>query len=304
MTTSRDPAPSAPLRGRVTADGSSGYAAEPGRYHLYLAWSCPWAQRPAIARGLKGLTDVISLSYVDDDFDERGWAFGERRGPDPVNGFAFLAEAYEATVPGYTGSVSVPALWDRATGRLTSNDYTDITRDIELEFDAWGDPSVRLYPEEHRDEIDALNAHLHATVNGAAWEVAMTESPQEYQAARARVVAALEGLDARLAGSRYLFGDAITDSDLWLWPSLVRFDLLDNPLGKISERGLPDFPHLWDYARDLYRLPAFRDTTDFPSYRRDRSALRRGGFPRIEVEPPGEEWAELWEPPGGLRGGR
>ena len=106
------------FQGRITADGSSGYQAEPGRYHLYISWGCPWAQRTAIVRKLMGLEDVVSLSYVDDVRDGRGWAFRERRGPDPVNGFRFLAEAYEATEPGYDGHVSVPALWDRQTSRL------------------------------------------------------------------------------------------------------------------------------------------------------------------------------------------
>jgi glutathione S-transferase/putative glutathione S-transferase len=111
------------FRGRITADGSSGYRAEPGRYHLYIAWGCPWAQRTAIVRKLKGLEDVVSLSYVDDQRDGRGWAFRERRGADPVNGFTLLADAYQATEPGYDGHVSVPVLWDRETGKVVSNNF-------------------------------------------------------------------------------------------------------------------------------------------------------------------------------------
>src|SRR5450759_5028102 len=105
--------PRYPFRGRITADGSSGYRAEPGRYHLYISWGCPWAQRTAIVRKLKGLADVVSLSFVDDERDGRGWAFRASRGPDPVNGFTLLAQAYEATEPGFTGHISVPVLWDR-----------------------------------------------------------------------------------------------------------------------------------------------------------------------------------------------
>ncbi|MGC1284645.1 MAG: glutathione S-transferase, partial [Streptosporangiaceae bacterium] len=125
------------FRGRITADGSSGYRAEPGRYHLYIAWGCPWAQRTAIVRKLKGLEDVVSLSYVDDERDGRGWAFRERRGADPVNGFTLLADAYQATEPGYDGHVSVPVLWDRETGKVVSNNFPDITIDLGTQFGAW-----------------------------------------------------------------------------------------------------------------------------------------------------------------------
>ena len=132
------------FRGRITADGSSGYRAEPGRYHLYIAWGCPWAQRTAIVRKLKGLEDVVSLSYVDDQRDGRGWAFRERRGADPVNGFTLLAEAYQATEPGYDGHVSVPVLWDRETGKVVSNNFPDITIDLGTQFGAWASAAPAL----------------------------------------------------------------------------------------------------------------------------------------------------------------
>ena len=122
------------FQGRITADGSSGFPAEPGRYHLYISWGCPWAQRTAIVRKLMRLDDVVSLSYVDDERDGRGWAFRERRGADPVNGFTFLTQAYEATEPGYDGHVSVPVLWDRVTGKVVSNNFPDITIDLGTAF--------------------------------------------------------------------------------------------------------------------------------------------------------------------------
>ncbi len=134
------------FQGRITADGSSGYPAEPGRYHLYISWGCPWAQRTAIVRKLMGLQDVVSLSYVDDRRDGRGWAFRERRGPDPVNGFRFLAEAYETTEPGYDGHVSVPVLWDRQTRRVVSNNFPDITIDLGTQFGRLGGSRARPVP--------------------------------------------------------------------------------------------------------------------------------------------------------------
>ncbi|BCJ61869.1 glutathione S-transferase C-terminal domain-containing protein [Micromonospora endophytica] len=276
----------------VTADGASGLRADPERYHLYLSWSCPWAQRTAIIRSLKGLHDVVSLSYVDDERDARGWVFRERRGLDPVNGFTHLAEAYEATVPGYPGPYPVPVLWDRETHQIVSNDDASIGYDLATAFDAWGDPAVELYPQQLRTDVARLTALLETNLSGCAYTVAQTTTQPGYEAARRRVIGVLDRLDERLTDRRFLFGDSITGADVCLWPTLVRFDLLDNPLGKISERGLTGFPNLWAYARDLYQLPAFRDTTDFDSYRRDRSAIRAHGPERIVVDPVDLDWSQ------------
>ena len=279
---------------RITADGGSGYRAEPGRYHLYIAWGCPWAQRTAIVRQLMGLADVISLSYVDDVRDGRGWAFRERRGADPVNGFRFLAEAYEATEPGYDGHVSVPALWDRQAGRLVSNNFPDITIDLGTQFGRWADPGVDLYPWSLRAEIDALNERIYQTVNNGTYNVAGATTEADYERLRQLLIGSLEFLDSRLAGSRFLFGGGITEADVRLWPTLARFDLSYNPLGKISERPLTSYPNLWGYARDLYQHPAFRETTDFGAFGR----LAEGPRPsfvndapwRIDVEPVPADW--------------
>ncbi|MFI6787711.1 glutathione S-transferase C-terminal domain-containing protein [Nonomuraea sp. NPDC050383] len=277
-----------PFQDRVTADGSSGYRAEPGRYHLYVAWVCPWAQRAAIARKLAGLEDVVSLSYVDDDRDGRGWAFRERRGPDPVNGFTLLEQAYEATEPGYRGHISVPVLWDRRTGRIVSNHFPDITLDLGTQFREWADPSVDLYPEDRREEIDALNEEILQEVNHAPGRVAAAGTQDEYEESRHRAVAALERLEERLATRRFLLGDRITEADVRLWPTLARFDLLHNPQARISERALTDFPALWGYARDLYQRPAFRETTDFATIRTSSSG--GDGLVRIAVEPVEADW--------------
>ncbi|REE94797.1 glutathione S-transferase C-terminal domain-containing protein [Thermomonospora umbrina] len=283
--------PRYPFQGRVTADGSSGFRAEPGRYHLYLAWVCPWAQRTAIVRALKGLQDVVTLSYVDDERDGRGWAFRERRGPDPVNGFAFLQEAYEATEPGFPGHLSVPVLWDRVTGSIVSNHFPDITLDLGTAFDAWGDPDVRLYPEELRAEIDELNAYVYDNVNNGPYQVAAAATQADHDLWRERMVLALERLDTRLAERRYLLGDAVTEADVRLWPTLVRFDLLYNPMSGVSERPLTDYPHLWPYARDLYRIPAFRDSTDFSTFRVPRPGFVNDDVKRLDIAPRAADWA-------------
>src|ERR1022692_730325 len=156
-----------PFQGRITADGSSGYPAEPGRYHLDISWACPWAQRTAIVRKLMGLEEVISLSAVDPVRDGRGWAFraGRGHGLDPVNSFALLREAYEATEPGYDGHISVPVLWDRVTKRIVSNNFPDITIDLETQFGAWASGAADLYPEALRPAIDSINALVYENVN-------------------------------------------------------------------------------------------------------------------------------------------
>jgi glutathionyl-hydroquinone reductase len=287
--------PRYPFRGRITADGSSGYRAEPGRYHLYISWGCPWAQRTAIVRKLAGLEDVVSLSYTDDERDGRGWAFRARRGPDPVNGFTLLAEAYESSEPGFSGHVSVPVLWDRQTAAIVSNNFPDITIDLGTAFGEWADPSsADLYPAALRAEIDALNERVYETVNDGTYRVAGATTEQDYTVLRYRLIGTLEYLEERLATSRYLFGPAVTESDVRLWPTLARFDTGYNPLAKISERRLVDLPVLWAYARDLYRLPAFRDTTDFSSFARFGSGptpsfLNDAGW-RIAVTPFQGDW--------------
>jgi glutathione S-transferase/putative glutathione S-transferase len=286
--------PRYPFRGRITAGGSSDYPAEPGRYHLYISWGCPWAQRTAIVRRLKGLEDVVSLSYVDDERDGRGWAFRAARGPDPVNGFTLLAQAYDATEPGFSGHVSVPVLWDRQAGAIVSNNFPDITIDLGTQFDRWGDASVDLYPAALRADIDALNERVYQTVNDGTYRVAGATTEPDYQRLRHALIATLDDLDGRLADRRYLFGETVTEADVRLWPTLARFDVGYNPMAKISERRLTEFPVLWAYARDLYRLPAFRQTTDFSALARmgsgDRPSFLNDADWRIPVAQYQADW--------------
>jgi glutathionyl-hydroquinone reductase len=262
--------PAYPFQRRITADGSSGYLAEPGRYHLYISWACPWATRAAIVRKLLGLEDVISLSAVDPLRDGRGWAF--REGPgyslDPVNGFALLREAYQATEPGYDGHISVPVLWDRQTGRIVSNNFPDITIDLETQFGAWSDGSHDLYPAAQRDEIDAINAVVYETVNNGVYRAGFATTQQAYHDAVIRLFASFDDLEQRLEGQRFLLGDAITEADVRLWVTLARFDMVYYSHFKCNLRRLTDYPRLWAYARRLYSLPAFRESTNFDHIKR------------------------------------
>jgi putative glutathione S-transferase len=254
-----------PIGGRISSDGSSPFRAEAGRYHLYYSSYCPWAQRPMIALKLRGLDGVVTSSAVDPVRDGRGWAFREGRGhgPDPVNGFPLLRDAYLATDPAFDGHVSVPALWDRATNQLVSNHYATMTVDLETQFADCADPAVDLLPEAHRDEIHATNTEIVQTLATAAYAAMAVGTQEQYDAVSDRVYTALEAFDTRLAGRRFLVGDGITDADLLLYVQLVRFDVVAVPLGRLTRRRLVDHTHLWAYARDLYQRPAFRDTTDF-----------------------------------------
>jgi putative glutathione S-transferase len=259
-----------PFRGRITADGSSGYQAEPGRYHLYISWACPWAHRSAIVRRLLGLEEIISLSAVDPVRDGRGWAFREGDGYalDPVNGFSLLREAYEATEPGYDGHISVPVLWDRQRGRIVSNNFPDITIDLGTQFGEWADPAVQLYPPPLRDEIDAINELVYATVNNGVYRSGFAGRQQQYHEAVSQVFATLDQMEARLGSRRYLLGDAITEADVRLWVTLARFDSVYYSHFKCNIKRLTDYPNLWAYARELYARPAFRETTNFDHIKR------------------------------------
>ncbi len=259
------------IRDRVTADGSSGFKAKPGRYHLYVSLACPWAHRSVIVRKLLGLEEVISLSVVDPIRDERGWAFreGSGYGPDPVNGFQFLSEAYYRTRPDFIGRFTVPCLWDRVTGRLVSNNYPDLTIDMETQFTAFHRPgALDLYPEELRSEIDALNAVIYKDVNDGVYKAGFATTQTAYEAAVVALFARLDELEERLTTRRYLMGDQITEADIRLFTTLVRFDAVYVGHFKCNLRRLIDYPNLWGYARDVYQYQGIGDTVNFDHIKR------------------------------------
>ena len=256
--------------GRITADGSSGYRAEPGRYHLYVSLACPWAHRAIVVRELLGLQDVISMSVVDPIRDERGWAF--RDGPghslDPVSGFQFLSEAYLATDPDYEGRYTVPCLWDRQTNRLVSNQFWNITIDFETQFGAFSNKSEDLYPESLRAEIDRINEEIYVDVNNGVYQAGFATTQVAYEEAFDALFARLDWLEDLLSTQRYLLGNQLTEADIRLWPTLVRFDAVYVGHFKCNLRRLVDYPNLWAYARDLYQRPAFGKTVNFDHIKR------------------------------------
>jgi putative glutathione S-transferase len=259
------------IRDRITADGSSGFRAEPGRYHLYVSLACPWAHRAVIVRRLLGLEDVISMSVVDPIRDERGWAFrdGPGHSADPVNGFALLSEAYLATDPGYTGRYTVPCIWDRLTHRLVTNNFPDITIDFETQFTAYHRPGAPdLYPLHLRPEIDAIDELIYHDVNNGVYKAGFATTQTAYEEAFDALFARLDWLEERLARRRFLVGDQITEADIRLFTTLVRFDAVYYGHFKCNLRRLVDYPNLWAYARDLYQRPGFGETVNYDHIKR------------------------------------
>ena len=266
----------------VTADGSAGYAAEPGRYHLYVSYACPWAHRTVIVRMLKGLEDVVTMSVVDPVRDERGWRFGEGRGhgPDPVNGFGFLSEAYTATQADYGGRVTVPVLWDRRTRRIVNNESSEIIRMLDGAFEAWSQTATDLYPAQLRAEIDEINDRVYRDVNNGVYRCGFATTQEAYEQAFERLFAGLDWLDGLLAGRRYLVGDRLTEADWRLFTTLVRFDAVYVGHFKCNLRRIADYPNLAGYLRELYQRPGIADTVDFDHIKRHYYCSHRDLNPR------------------------
>ncbi|MDH5739284.1 MAG: glutathione S-transferase family protein [Nitrospira sp.] len=249
----------------VTADGSSGYPAESGRYHLYVSWACPWAHRTIIVRKLKKLESVIGMTVVDPIRDERGWAFrgGSGHSLDSINGFQYLHQAYTATDPSYVGRITVPVLWDCAAKRIVTNSDDDLMRIFNVEFNRFTDSPIDLYPDKLRQEIDELNWFIYENVNDGVYRAGFATSQHAYERAARRLFAALDQLDARLATRRYLFGPEIVETDWKLFVTLVRFDVVYYGHFKCNLRRIADYPNLFGYLKDLYQTDGIVDTVNF-----------------------------------------
>jgi glutathionyl-hydroquinone reductase len=254
----------------VTSDGSSGYPAEAGRYHLYVSLACPWAHRTILVRKLKKLEESISMTVVDPIRDERGWAFrpGPGHSEDPVNGFHFLSEAYQASDPDYDARVTVPVLWDKKTGRIVSNADDDIMRMLNREFDAFADKKLDLYPEALREEIDQLNDRIYARVNNGVYEAGFASTQKAYERSVWNLFQTLDELDELLGKKRYLTGNTLTEADWRLFPTLIRFDPVYYFHFKCNLRPLREYPHLNGYVKELYQWDGVAQTVDFDHIKR------------------------------------
>ena len=258
------------FRNWVTQDGSpgpsgeGGFKAEPGRYHLYVSYACPWANRTLIFRALKGLNDVISVSVVHPLLESQGWSFDDYPDAtgDQINSFSYLREAYAASASHYHGSITVPVLWDKQQHTIVSNESSEIIRMLNSAFEEYSNSDVDYYPAALREEIDAINEVVYDNVNNGVYRTGFATTQAAYESAYDRLFNTLDDLEQRLASQRYLVGDQITEADWRLFPTLARFDAVYYNHFKTNKKRLIDYPNLWGYTRELYQIPGVAETVN------------------------------------------
>ena len=263
---------------RITADGRDGWPVEAGRYRLVVSRACPWASRAVISRRLLGLEEALSMAIADPVQDDRSWRVTlDPEGRDPVLGIRYLSEAYDRRESEYPGGVSVPAVVDVPSGKLVTNDYQRLTLDLATEWRDLHRPGAPdLYPERLRDEIDTVMAEVYEDVNNGVYRTGFAREQDEYEEACAGVFRRLELLTPRLARQRYLVGDTITEADIRLFTTLVRFDAVYHGHFKCNRWKLAENQVLWAYVRDLFQTPGFGDTVDFDHIKRHYYQVHTG----------------------------
>jgi putative glutathione S-transferase len=252
------------FRDWVSADGSSGFEAAPGRYHLTVSLACPWAHRTLIFRKLKGLEAAVSVAVVHWHMSAQGWEF--RAGPgatgDPLLGASHLHQIYTAAKADYSGRVTVPVLWDKQQGTIVSNESAEIIRMLNGAFEAWAEPGIDFYPAALRAEIDQVNETVYHDVNNGVYKAGFATTQEAYEQAFDRLFDTLDELERRLGKQRYLVGGRLTEADWRLFTTLVRFDPVYVGHFKCNKRRLIDYPNLWAYTRELYQVPGVAETVD------------------------------------------
>jgi len=262
------------FRNWVTRDGSpgptgeGGFAAEPGRYHLYVSYACPWAHRTLIFRALKGLQDIISVSVVHPLMPAESWVFGDYPGAteDHVNKADYLYENYLRANPDFKGLVTVPMLWDKKGQTIVNNESSEIIRMLNFAFDAFSNDSgkadVDFYPEALHKEIDAINDVVYESINNGVYRAGFARTQEAYNTAYERLFSTMDELEERLSKQRYLVGSQITEADWRLFTTLVRFDPVYYNHFKTNKKRLMDYPNLWAYTRELYQVPGVAETVN------------------------------------------
>jgi putative glutathione S-transferase len=256
------------LRNWITADGSAGptgrggFRAESGRYHLYVGFACPWAHRTLILRKLKGLEPLIGISAVNSFMGDQGWTFapGPETIPDTVNGVERVYELYTLADSHYSGRATIPILWDKTQRTIVSNESAEIVRMLNSAFDRVGANGNDYYPRELRAEIDEVNALIYPNLNNGVYRAGFATTQEAYEEAATAVFTTLDTLEARLATRRYLTGQRLTEADVRLFTTLIRFDPVYHGHFKCNRRRIVDYPNLWGFVRDLYQLPGIAET--------------------------------------------
>jgi len=268
--------PTPVFRNFVTRDGNpgpsgrGGFAAEPGRYHLYVSLACPWAHRTLIFRALKKLEPVISVSITQPLYGKTGWEFGSAATgtQDDVNGKSTLAEIYLIADPQYTGRVSVPVLWDKQQRTIVNNESSEIIRMLNSAFDACTEVRADYYPVALRGEIDAINEIIYPNINNGVYRAGFATTQEAYEEAACGIFETLDKLEARLSRQRYLVGAQTTEADWRLFTTLVRFDSVYYSHFKCNLRRIADYPNLWNYTRELYQMPGIAETVSIDQIKR------------------------------------
>jgi putative glutathione S-transferase len=253
------------FRNKITADGSSGFPAAAGRYHLYVSLACPWAHRTIILRKLKKLDAIISMSIVSPDMLDKGWSFET---PEPLHGAQYLYEIYARAKPDYTGRVTVPVLWDKETKTIVNNESADIIRMFESEFDEWADNSIDFYPAHLRGEIDAFNELLYHNVNNGVYKAGFARDQAAYEDAVKNLFSMLDEIEQTLYDRNYLFGSKITEADIRLFTTAIRFDLVYYSHFKCNIRQIRDYPNLQGWLKEMYQTPGITETVDLAQIKR------------------------------------
>jgi putative glutathione S-transferase len=258
------------FRDRVTADGSSGFKAAAGRYHLYVSLGCPWAHRTLIMRELKGLHQAISVSIVDAIMSDKGWMFSEAPGaiPDTVNHAQYLQEIYLKANPQFTGRITVPVLWDKQTQTIVNNESREIIRMFDVEFAEWATQNLDLYPQPLQQKIDQTIDALYLPINVGVYRAGFATSQAAYEAAVTELFEHLDRWESVLSQQRYLCGDQLTEADICLFVTLYRFDSVYYGHFKCNLRRIVDYPNLWNYLKDLYQRTQFKATCNLDFIKR------------------------------------
>ena len=265
------------FRNWITPDGSAGptgaggFKAEAGRYHLYVALICPWASRTLIARKLKGLEYAISVSVVEPALTDQGWRFGDYPGstPDHLNGFTYMHEVYTKVEPRMNGRATVPVLWDKMNETIVNNESADILRMLDSGFGSLASDAVDLYPADLAADIDALNDEIYPSLNNGVYRAGFATTQVAYEEAYHDVFAMLDTLENRLAGQGpFLFGNRLTETDIRLFVTLVRFDAAYHGLFKTNKKRIVEYPHLQAHLQAMLAIPGVRETVNIDHIKR------------------------------------
>jgi len=256
----------------IRADGSTEFRPEPGRYHLYVSYACPWAHRTLIVRKLKGLEQAITFDVVDPFLPSEGWTFEKNVAgatDDSVNGFRLLREVYLKSRPDFRGTITVPVLFDKKTGVIVNNESSEIIRMLNGEFQDLADrPELDLYPESLRERVDSLNDWIYPQINNGVYQAGFAQKQTAYDRAVNGLFDALDRVEGILGKSRYLCGEDLTEADVRLFTTLVRFDAVYVTHFKCNVRRIVDYPNLWRYTRDIYQIPGVAETVNMEHIKR------------------------------------